>query len=84
MGVGRPGTDSAIVRRASWPVRVYRLGEEPPDDLSGLCTPEQRLAVMWDLAVEAWALNGQRIPDYARHATPVTCRRWQVNDSPRS
>ena len=61
--------------RAVWPVRVYRLGEEPGDDLSRETTPAQRLAMMWPLAVEAWALAGRTLPTYGRHELPLSTRR---------
>lgn len=70
--------DESREARRTWPVRVYRLGAEPGDDLSGLTTPEQRLAMMWDLAQEAWSLTGRPLPDYPRHETPVSCRPWRV------
>ena len=57
--------------RESWPVRKYRLGEEPSDDLSDTTTPEERLAMMWSLALEAWMLTGKPLPDYDRAATPI-------------
>ncbi len=56
--------------RAKWPVKVYKLGEEPSDDLSGSTTPEQRLAMMWELAERGWLLSGREIPDYQRKNTP--------------
>jgi hypothetical protein len=67
------GADEAGRRaaRASWPVRRYRLGEEPPDDLSACTTPEQRLAMMWPLALEAWTLSGKALPDYSRACAPI-------------
>lgn len=58
-------------RRRDWPVRVFPLGREPGDDLSATTTPEQRLAMMWPLALEAWALTGRPMPDYARETMPV-------------
>ena len=57
--------------RGSWPIRVYRLGEEPDDDLSGTTTAAERLEMMWPLAVDAWASSGQPIPDYPRKEAPV-------------
>lgn len=57
--------------RKSWPVRVYRLGEEPDDDLTTTTTATERLAMMWPLAVDAWASSGQPIPDYPREKTPI-------------
>ncbi len=57
--------------RRSWPIRVYRLGEEPDDDLSATTTASERLAMMWPLAVDAWASSGKEIPDYPRNQMPV-------------
>jgi hypothetical protein len=56
--------------RSSWPIRRFRLGEEPSDDLSATTTAQQRLEMMWPLAVEAWSLTGRPIPDYSRDQTP--------------
>ncbi len=61
--------------RGTWPIRRFRLGDEPPDDLSDSTTPEARLAMMWPLTLEAWALSGGRLPDYRRSETPVSIRR---------
>jgi hypothetical protein len=63
-----------------WPVRVYRLGGEPPADLSASTTAEERLAMMWPLALEAWSLLGP-LPDYERGATPVARRPWRVRSA---
>lgn len=57
--------------RRSWPIRKYRLGEEPDEDLSSTTTARERLQMMWPLTVETWALSGRPIPDYPRHQTPV-------------
>jgi len=62
------------VDRGSWPVRVYRLGAEPRDDLRASTTPEVRLEMMWPLAAEAWALTGRPVPSYPRSETPVSLR----------
>jgi hypothetical protein len=64
----------AAARRA-WPVRVYRLGEEPPADLSAVTTAEGRLAMMWPLALEAWSVAGRALPTYDRATMPVRVRR---------
>ena len=47
--------------RRDWPVRKFRLGHEPGDDLSATTTAEERLAMMWPLAMEAWTLAGRPI-----------------------
>ena len=57
--------------RAYWPVRKFRLEEEPGPDLSATTTADERLAMMWPLAREAWTLAGRPIPDYPRHRMPV-------------
>jgi len=59
--------------RRTWPVRRFSLGGEPPDDLRATTTAEERLAMMWPLALEAWALAGRDVPDYERSNAPVRC-----------
>jgi hypothetical protein len=56
-------------------VRKFHLGSEPSDDLSAFTTPEQRLEMMWPLALEAWTLTDKPFPDYDRSAVPVCVRR---------
>jgi hypothetical protein len=60
--------------RSAWPIRAYRLGSEPGDDLSASTTPEERLAMMWPLALEAWELAGRSLPAYPRAEAPVHLR----------
>ena len=57
--------------RRSWPIRKHRLGEEPSDDLSDSTTAEERLQMMWQLALDAWSLTDRPIPDYNRKEAPV-------------
>ncbi len=66
--------------RSSWPIRKYRLGEEPSEDLSATTTVEERLGMMWRLARDAWAVTGRPIPDYPREKTPISKRR--LHDPP--
>ena len=47
------------------------MEDEPGPDLRSTTTPEERLAMMWPLAREAWTLAGRAIPDYPRHGMPV-------------
>jgi len=61
---------SARDARRSWPIRRYRLGEEPDDDISAVSTGEERLAMMWPLARDAWLLAGRVIPAYSRLEAP--------------
>jgi len=56
--------------RAEWPIRKHSLGAEPPDNLADSTTPEERLAMMWELAVRAWNLSGQKMPSYDRQSMP--------------
>ena len=66
--------------RRSWPVRKYRLGEEPSEDLSASTTAAERIGMMWRLAQDAWAMAGRPIPDYPREKTPISVRR--LHDPP--
>lgn len=56
--------------RASMMIRVFRLGEEPGGDLSACTTPEERIAMMWPLALDAWTSAGRRLPGYSRDRMP--------------
>ena len=76
-----PAAARALARR-SWPVRKYRLGAEPGDDLSAFTTPEDRLAMMWPLALEAWELTGKPLPTYLRDETPVRCLTSRAPEAP--
>jgi hypothetical protein len=53
-------------------VHKYRLGAEPSDDLRASTSAEQRLAMVWQLTLEAWALTGKPLPTYERRNAPVT------------
>ena len=61
--------------RRRWPVSVYRLGQEPPEDLSDVTTAAERLAMMWPLAKEAFALAGHSVAPVPRSEMPVVVRR---------
>ncbi len=65
--------------RAEWPIQVVRRGEERPDGLD--TTPEQRIEMMWELAVRAYGMAGIPIPDYARADTPIRVVRRGEEDS---
>jgi hypothetical protein len=57
--------------RRSWPVRRCALGEEPTEDLSATTTAAERIAMVWQLTLDAWAMSGRPIPDYPREQAPV-------------
>jgi hypothetical protein len=52
------------------PARVFRLGEEPGDDLSAVSTPEERLVMLAELSRRMWELTGRPVPSYSRAAMP--------------
>lgn len=62
---------SRAAARRSWPIRRFQLGEEPIDDLSGITTVAERVAMVWKLTQDSWASAGLKIPDYARHEMPI-------------
>ncbi|MFQ5744124.1 MAG: hypothetical protein ACE5HV_11110 [Acidobacteriota bacterium] len=64
--------------RSAWPIQVHRLDDQPGDDLSAITTAEERLAMMWTLAVEAWGLARHSLPDYSRAEAPVRYYRRPV------
>jgi hypothetical protein len=68
--------------RRTWPVRAYRLGSEPPDDLSASTTAAERLAMMWPLALEAWELTGRPLPQYVRSEMAVRIRPFPSSPEP--
>jgi hypothetical protein len=74
MDANRGARRRARARRA-WPVRVYRLGEEPSESLLSSTTAEERIAMMWPLAVEAWSLTGRPTAALPREEMPVRCVR---------
>lgn len=53
------------------PVRIFRLGEEPPDDLREATTAAQRLDILRELTRRAWSLSGRPFPSYSRRQIPV-------------
>lgn len=66
-----PESVARAAARKSWPIRVYRLGEEPPDDLRATTTAAERVEMVWQVTLDAWALAGRTIPDYPRNEAPV-------------
>jgi len=57
-------------RQESLTIARYNLGEEPSDDISATTTAQQRLAMMWPLALRAWSLTGKPLPTYTRANIP--------------
>lgn len=52
-------------------LRLYRLGEEPPDDIVAYTTPDERLAMVWELTHRVWELQGSPPCPYTRATIPV-------------
>lgn len=67
--------DATRTKIDSREVRVYRLGEEPRDDLSADTTAEERLAILSELSERAWALTGRPVPTYERSDIPIRVTR---------
>ncbi|MGI9141102.1 MAG: hypothetical protein ACR2GJ_08340 [Gemmatimonadaceae bacterium] len=62
-------SDSTRKSRVS-ETRLYRLGEEPADDLTATTSPEQRLEMVAVLTQRMWELTGQPLPSYKRNEMP--------------
>ncbi len=56
--------------RASWPVEARSLADADRAAVMG-GTAAERIAAVWELTVQAWALSGRDIPAYTRAETPV-------------
>jgi hypothetical protein len=54
-------------RRADWTITRGHAPAQASDT-----TPDERLAMMWQLAVDAWIASGQPFPTYTRESMP--CR----------
>ena len=52
-------------------VRVFRLGEEPRDDLSDSTSAQERLEILRELTERAWRLSGRAFPTYSRRDIPL-------------
>jgi hypothetical protein len=56
--------------RGNWPIRQYRLGQEPNEDLAGTTTAGERMAMVWRLSLDAWVMSGSPLPKYRRDQMP--------------
>lgn len=57
-------------RASQWPLRSFDLGQEPLRDALDRSTVDERLAMMWPLAKEAWSVAGRSIATYERKNMP--------------
>ena len=70
----RPSEEERRRQRASWPVRQFRLGDEPGDDLSTTTTVAERLAMMSALAQDAFYSTRPEPPGLPRALWPIAIR----------
>jgi hypothetical protein len=56
--------------RGNLPIRRTKLGDDDDLHLLRTTTSDERLSMMWQLALDAWAMSGQKIPEYPRNETP--------------
>ena len=71
MAESRASDGKRAAARATWPIRVVPLSPTPDDDLSHTTTASERLAMMWDLALDAWTMTGSPLPTYEREDAPI-------------
>lgn len=62
------------LRRGAWPVRQFDLGEEPSEDLSATTSAEERIGMMWGLAMDAFSVGPGAADVSPRAAWPVKRR----------
>jgi hypothetical protein len=60
---------------------VFRDGERPPDDEVVPGTAAERLAMMWPLAIDAWALKGEAVAEsrFRRDAAALSSPVWETS-----
>jgi hypothetical protein len=82
MGIFPPENETpeeGRARRSQWPVCKGPLHELEQDetDVSPYTTFEERFAIMWQLAQQAWALRGEKAgePELSRHIGSVVRRK---------
>ena len=51
-------------------IERFDLADMPDDSLWSSTTVEERLGMMWPLAVRAWRLSGRELPSYTRAEMP--------------
>lgn len=56
--------------RAQWPIRRFRLGEEPVVDTRDQRSLRERVEEAWRLSALAWELTKNASPAYERHEIP--------------
>lgn len=52
-------------------VRVLKLSDNEADEQLKSTSPAQRLSMMWQLTIDAWAFKGEAIPDFEPNVVRV-------------
>ncbi|MDZ7752588.1 MAG: hypothetical protein U5S82_13185 [Gammaproteobacteria bacterium] len=77
-------TGNRAATRRHWPVKRTTLEDQDTTaDLRDLA-PEERVGMMWRLALDAWLLSGRAIPQYRRADAPGRVLRLNTSDGPAS
>ena len=61
--------------RADMPVRIYRLGEEPPETWLASTTAAERFEMVAELSARMLELSGRQPPSYTRATMPIRVTR---------
>lgn len=56
-------------QRAGWQIRRVSLEDERAPDVSAL-SPNERVAMVWRLTLDAWAISNRPMPTYSREEAP--------------
>lgn len=67
--------EQRLRRRAAWPIRSYRLGEEPPEGLQKERVQGSAWDDMWSLAIDSYSWGGRLTERTPRETWPVRVRR---------
>jgi hypothetical protein len=63
--------------RADMPLRIYRLGEEPPETWLASTTAAERFEMVADLSARMFEISGRLVPSYTRASMPMQVVRRQ-------
>jgi hypothetical protein len=69
-----------MTNRSDWPTKKLTKAEarsrQFPEDLSETTSPEERMDMMWQLALDAWAMRGESVePEFPRHLIRIERRK---------
>lgn len=57
--------------RADMPVRIYRMGEEPPDEWLASTSAAERFEMVAEMSARMFEISGRLVPSYTRPSTPI-------------